>query len=251
MDVVRFGLGLRALRIRRRLTQDQLAARAGVSRPVIGRIERGQADRVAVHTLQRIAAALGARIDVRLLWQGEGLDRLLDARHAGLVEYAVSLLNANGWETAAEASFNVQGERGSVDVLGFHPSTASLLVIEVKSVVPDLQAMLVALDRKGRLGRDVARERGWQARSVTRVLLLPNDRTARRRIESHAATIRSQLPAGNIELRRWLRQPNGTMNGVLFVSDGPEEGARHRISGRLPSRRRDPRLSAKRCSHES
>jgi hypothetical protein len=26
---------------------------------------------------------------------------------------------------------------------------------------------------------------------------------------AHAATIRSQLPAGNVELRRWLRSPSG------------------------------------------
>ena len=59
----------------------------------------------------------------------------------------------------------------------------SLLVIEVKSVVPDLQAMLVTLDRKGRLAREIARDRGWQARTITRLLILPDDRTARRRVE--------------------------------------------------------------------
>jgi hypothetical protein len=63
-------------------------------------------------------------------------------------------------------------------------------VIEVKSVVPDIQAMLTAIDRKGRLARDIARERGWQVTSVTRLLVRPDDRTARRRAGRHATTFR-------------------------------------------------------------
>jgi len=251
MDTVRFGLGLRALRLRRRMTQDQLAARAGVSRPVVGRIERGQADRVAVHTLERVAATLGARIDLRLLWHGEGLDRLLDARHAGLVEHVIAMLEGHRWEVVSEASFNIRGERGSIDVLAFHRPTGSLLVVEVKSVVPDLQAMLMGLDRKGRLGREVARDLGWQVMSVTRLLVLPNDRTARRRIASHAATIRSSLPGGNVTIKRWLGSPVGTMHGVLFVTDGPEGVARHRVSRKRPFTVADPRSQADDHEHQA
>src|SRR4249919_3662882 len=113
MDVVRFGLGVRALRRRRGMTQRQVAMRAGCSRAVIWRIERGNADRVAVRTLVEVAGALGARIDLRLLWHGEGLDRLLDARHARLVEIVLALLDSNDWDTATEVSFNIRGERGS------------------------------------------------------------------------------------------------------------------------------------------
>jgi transcriptional regulator with XRE-family HTH domain len=234
MDVIRFGLGIRALRLRRRLTQANLAARSGVSRSVIGRIERGRADRVAVHTLVRVAAELGARVDVRLLWQGEGLDRLLDARHADLVERVVAILTLDGWDVAAEISFNLRGERGSIDILAFRTPTGSLLVVEVKSVVPDLQAMLSGLNRKARLAPDIARERGWRATSVSKLLVLPHDRTARRRVESHAATFQSSLPGRSVEIRRWFRQPTRTMHGVLFVSGAPEAGARHRASSRAP-----------------
>jgi transcriptional regulator with XRE-family HTH domain len=67
MDAVRFGQAIRALRRRRGWTQQRLADVVGVSRPVIGRIERGGADRVTVLTLVRVAAALGASISVRLL----------------------------------------------------------------------------------------------------------------------------------------------------------------------------------------
>ena len=244
MDVIRFGLGVRALRRKRRWTQDELAARASVSRAAVWRIERGRADRVAVHVLVRVAAALGARIDVRLLWQGEGLDRLSDAGHADLVERMLELLTTSGWLAAAEVSFNIRGERGSIDILAFHPTTGALVVIEIKSVVPDMQAMLGGIDRKGRLGRDIARDRGWQVTNVTRLLVLPDDRTARRRVERHAATFRTALPARTVEIRRWIRHPEGTMHGVLFLSDAHHASARHRIASQRDVQAGSPSVAA-------
>lgn len=80
MEPIRFGQSIRALRRRKRWTQQRLADAIGVSRPVIGRIERGQGDGVTVRTLVRVAALLGATVSVRVLWHGEGLDRLLE-RH--------------------------------------------------------------------------------------------------------------------------------------------------------------------------
>ena len=161
--MVRFGLGMRALRRRRRWTQQRLASSAGISASVISRIERGRADRVTVRTLIRVVAALDARIDVRLFWHGEALDRLTDARHADLVERTIAMLIAEAWVATAEVTFDIRGQRGSIDVLAFHPGTAALLVIEVKSVVPDMQAMLSARDRKTRLASEIARMRGWSA----------------------------------------------------------------------------------------
>ena len=112
----------------------------------------------------RVAAALGGTISCRLLWHGEGLDRLLDAAHASLLDKTLSSLHTAGWQTATEVTFNVRGERGSIDILAFHEATGSLLVIEIKSVVPDLQGMLGTLDRKVRVAAEIARERGWVAR---------------------------------------------------------------------------------------
>ena len=69
-------------------------------------------------------------------------------------------LLALGWEVAVEVSFSRFGERGSIDVLAFYPIRRALLVSELKSVT-DMQAMLGGLDRKGRLGPAIARDRDW------------------------------------------------------------------------------------------
>jgi hypothetical protein len=165
------------------------------------------------------------------LWQGEGLDRLLDADHAATVEAVVRTLLGEGWLVATEVSFNVWGERGSIDILAFHPGTRILLVIEVKSVVPDVQATLMTLDRKERLAIEIARERGWDAIAVARLLVIRDDRTARRRIEEHAATFGNAFPDRIGRIRAWLRAPKPTrpLRGLWFLSPGPQAVTRHRV----------------------
>jgi hypothetical protein len=189
----------------------------------------------------RVATALGAHLSVRVLWHGVGLDRLLDAAHAALTDRVLRLLELAEWDASTEVSFNVRGDRGTIDILAFHRATGALLVIEIKSVVPDLQAMLGTLDRKARVAVDLARERRWRVTSVSRLIVLPDDRTARRRVAEHQTIFRAALPARTVEVRRWLRAPTGPLNGLWFLTDAPQAVPRHRVptpSGRqaVPTR---------------
>jgi transcriptional regulator with XRE-family HTH domain len=231
MDPIPFGRGVKALRQRKRWRQEDLAAAAQVSRGVVGRIERGHADRVTVATLDKVATALGGRVTCRLTWNGEGLDRLLDAEHAAIVEAVVRALRAADWLVATEVSFSIYGERGSIDVLAFHPSALVLLVVEVKSVVPDVQATLVTLDRKERLAMQIARERGWEPVAVARMLVVGENRTARRRIEAHAATFGNTFPDRAREIRRWVVAPDAQrpLRGLWFLSGATQASARQRV----------------------
>jgi transcriptional regulator with XRE-family HTH domain len=231
MDGVVFGRGVRALRRRKRWRQEDLAAAVGLSRGVVARVEQGRAERVTVATLDRIAAAVGARVTCRLTWNGEGLDRLLDADHAAIVERVVRILRAAGWTVATEVSFSVYGERGSIDVLAFHPETRVLLVVEVKSVVPDVQLTLVTLDRKGRLARRIAAERGWEAETVARLLVIRDDRTARRRIALHAETFGNAFPDRARAVRDWLRHPTAAkpLTGLWFLPGESHAVTRRRV----------------------
>jgi len=230
VDSVRLGLAFRALRRRRGWTQAQLAEQARVSRGAIQRVERGGAEDFTGALVRRMAVALGARFEQRLLWQGEALDRLLDADHARLVDIVVRWLRDEGWDVAPEATFAIAGERGSIDVMAFHAATGTLLVVEVKTVVPDMQAMLSGIDRKARVARSVARARGWDARVVARLLVLPDDRTSRRRVELQAATLDAALPARTRAVAHWIPQPVGTLAGILFLTDAAVSGARHRVA---------------------
>lgn len=237
-----FGRGLKALRIRKRLRQDDLADAAHVSRGVIARIEGGGAASVTVETLEQVAAPLGARIVCRLSWNGEGLDRLLDADHAAIVEQVVRLLGGAAWLVATEVSFNHFGERGSIDVLAFHQAARVVLVVEVKSVVPDVQATLVALDRKVRLAPEIARERGWAASSVGKLLVIRDDRTSRRRVDAHAATFATAFQDRAHACRRWIGRPvaGQPLRGLWFLSNESQAVARQRVRRPRPRSERGP-----------
>ncbi len=232
MDPVRFGRQIRALRRRRGWRQADLAVRAGMSRATISRLELGRAEESTLRAIEIVARALSARLDLALSWNGEALDRLLDADHARLVDAVARELRADGWEVVVEASFNLRGERGSIDVLAFHPATRVVLVVEVKSVVPDLQASLHVLDRKTRLAMEIGRERGWDPVSVGRILAVTDGRTVRRRIEQHAAVFDAAFPARTAEVKRWLRRPAAgrPFSGLWFLADDRPASARHRIA---------------------
>lgn len=231
MDPVRFGGDVRLLRRRRGWTQQRLADEAHVSRWAVVEVEAGRGQRITADRLIRVVATLGGYLSIRIQYQGEGLDRLRDRRHAALVDQLVGQLRGLGWEVATEVSFNVFGERGSIDVLAFEPTSGALLVIEVKSVVPDVGAMLATLDRKVRLASELAQARGWRVRTVSRLLVLPEARTARRRIDEHDATFRNAFPARNVEVNRWLRSPSGSVSGLLFLPNARDAGRRRDRGG--------------------
>jgi transcriptional regulator with XRE-family HTH domain len=240
VDPIIFSRGVKALRRRRRWRQGDLAAAARLSRGVVARIEQGHAEAVTVATLDRIAMALGARITWRLTWNGEGLDRLLDAGHAAIVETVVRTLRSSEWVVATEVSFSIFGERGSIDVFAFHPESRVALVVEVKSVVPDVQATLVTLDRKERLAPGIANERGWSAAAIARLLVIREDRTSRRRIDAHAATFDNMFPDRARAVRAWLSSPDvdRPLRGLWFLTGESQPVAKQRIrrSSEAPER---------------
>ncbi len=243
MDTVRFGGDVRLLRRRRGWSQRRLASEAKVSRWVVAEIEAGRGDRIPLERSIRVVTAIGGYLSIRIQYQGEGLDRLRDRRHAALVDQLVARLRGDGWEVATEVSFNVFGERGSIDILAFEPASGTLLVIEVKSVVPDVGGMLATLDRKVRLAPELAEARGWKVRSVGRLLVVPEASTARRRVRDHEATFRNAFPARNAEVNGWLRAPSGPMSGLLFLSSARDTDTGRSGGGRTRPGPGRPRTS--------
>ena len=74
------GARLRAARMRRQMTQGELAARVGVSVPTVGKLERGD-PATSLATMLRVLTALGLEQDIDLLAQNDALGReLQDSR---------------------------------------------------------------------------------------------------------------------------------------------------------------------------
>ena len=193
-----------------------------------------------------MCAVLGARFDGQLMWRGADLDRLLDARHASLVEAAVRALRRLGWESLVEATYSIYGERGSIDVLGGMEHMRAVVVEEIKSDIPRLEETIRKLDEKERLVMtQIAQDRfGWQPSTIGRILLLPDTDRARRLVAAHAAVLDASFPARGTEIRAWLRRPEGRISGILFVADTSMGGTNRRTVGihrtRVRRRRLDP-----------
>ena len=249
MDDLRFGAALRAVRRRRRMTQAQLARAAGVSQATVSRVERGLLGQSTFDTVRAVARALGVRVDLDARWRGPAMDRLLDARHAELQQSIVRLLASHGWTAIPEVTFSHFGERGSIDVLGWHPVGRVALVVEVKSALVDLQDLLAGLDRKARLAPIVCREHGWEPRSVGRCVVMADGRTNRRRAAAHAALLRAALPDDGRRLRGWLAHPDGPLAATILFRVAAVPSMRGGTGRQSPGLRRDLPGPLDRSSH--
>ena len=215
MDDLRVGAALRAVRVRHRWRQSDVAARVGVSRGFVSLVERGHLDKASLATLRRLGKALDIRIDLYARWRGGALDHMLGLRHSLLAESVVAFLsNLHGWLVIPEVSFSFYGERGVIDLLAFHVPTGSLLVIELKTLLVDVNELVGTLDRKARLARRIASERGWEATSVSRWVIVMRTKTNSRRMSAHRSVLRAAYPDDGRTMRSWLRAPAGRVSAL-------------------------------------
>jgi transcriptional regulator with XRE-family HTH domain len=214
---------IRHLRRRRGWRQADLGARARTSDATISRLERGVVRGLPLGLIERVATALDATVDVTLRWEGEQLDRLIDSAHAYLVQQTASMLVAFGWVVRPEVSFNHYGDRGVVDLLAFHPSVGAVLVIEIKSIIGDVQATLGRLDVKARLARSLAESVGWSpVRAVVPALIFGDRRSARRTVATHDAIFGRYGVRGRSALA-WVRRPVlPAPSGLLWFVNVPD-----------------------------
>jgi hypothetical protein len=128
-----------------------------------------------------------------------------------------------------------------------------LLVVEVKTMVADIQDLLGTLDMKLRLGPRLAAQRGWQPAGVRPILLFLDGATTRRRIREHDNLFRGFALRG-AEARRWLRHPKDAGGreapGLLLFQSLPKEKlVGRRNAGR--QRVRAIRAQVDRCSPDA
>jgi transcriptional regulator with XRE-family HTH domain len=206
---------LRALRRRRDWQQVDLAELSGLSQSAISLIERGHWTSLSVKTLRRAFAAVEASFDGLVGWRGGSLDRLLDQRHAALVEQVVAVLRDAGWQVAVEVSYQIYGERGSIDILAIDQASGTALVIEIKTEIASAEETIRRLDAKARLAARVCFERfGWRPRVIARCLVLPEGETHRRRVRALGATFDAAFPMRGRAFRSWLRSPSQPVSAL-------------------------------------
>jgi transcriptional regulator with XRE-family HTH domain len=227
MDDQRLGALLRAVRIRRRLRQEDVAAGVGVDRSWVSRIERGHLRDVSTARMRAIASVLEVRLDIVPSWRGGEVARVVNERPSRLHElFAAHLARKPVWEFATEVSFSSWGKRGVIDILAWHAARRVLLVVELKTEISDPAGLIVQVDRYRRLAPEIGRDRGWHAASVATWVLLAESDLNRRQLARHRVMLRNAFPLDGRLLRRWLRDPvcedAGAVNGLAFLANaGP------------------------------
>ena len=209
----------------------------------MSQIERGHLERVTVASLRAVAAVLEIRLDIVARWHGGDLDRLLNSAHSAMHEAMAAIFEElDGWLIVPEVSFAIYGERGVIDLLAWHAASATLLLIELKTDVVDVQETLGTFDRKRRLAAKIAAERGWTPRTIGCWLAIAESTTNRRRVAAHARTLRAALPEDGPAIRAWLRRPGGPIAALSFLSYASRDsttrvlGPRKRVRRRAPAR---------------
>lgn len=219
MDDRRLGTALRMIRLSRGLTQDEVGIAAGTSRFVVGRVEAGRPGRLGLHRLRAVAGALGVQLDLVVRWNGGDLGRLLNARHAAFHEAMARRLGQTaGWTFEPEVSFSIEGERGVIDILAWHAATRSLLVIELKTEIVDVNDLMTTVDRRRRLAARIGAERGWRPGSVSVWVAVADSRTNRRRFARHELALRSKLPDDGHRVRAALADPGPPIAALSFMT---------------------------------
>jgi transcriptional regulator with XRE-family HTH domain len=239
VDYQRTGSSLRAVRVHRGRTQRELARDAGVSDSAVSRIERGRLDGVTVGTLQRVSVALDARLDLLVRWRGGDLARLLNRRHSLLHESVARwFAMRRGWAVVPEVSFSEWGERGVIDLLAWHEASATLLVIELKTEIVDVQDLIGGVDRKRRLAPGIAARRGWKPDTVSAWVVVAGSRVNRRRIAAHRTLLRNAFPADGRTVEPWVTAPSGSVAALSMWPDSREVTRMHSGPGRQRVRTR-------------
>jgi transcriptional regulator with XRE-family HTH domain len=242
VDDPHVGALFRLVRLRLGWRQRDVAERAGVSQQLVALVETGLLERLTLQKLRAVAAVLQIRLPLNPRWRGGEADRLLDHDHALIVNAVAGIVRSIGWTVLVEYTFSRYGERGSIDLLAWHPRYRALLIVEVKTRVYDSQDLLITMDRKARLAPELlAQERGWKAQQVGRVLILPATTGNRGLLRRYEHSLGASLPQRTHQVRRWLRDPMGPISGVWFLSETTVVGGKWLSAGRQRVRRPDPR----------
>ena len=187
MNDLHLGRLLRMRRLRHGWRLADVAQRSRLGVATVTRGEHGVFGSLAV--ARRHAAALDLRLEWRVVGRGGEVARTLDEEHAAIVEVVAAWLRTSGLEVAVEASYAVYGERGRIDLLGWDPDTRTVCLVEAKTELADVQALLGATDVRERLAPRIADDRGWPAPSrVVTLLALADAWQNRATIARHRAT---------------------------------------------------------------
>jgi transcriptional regulator with XRE-family HTH domain len=204
----RLGGELRSARHRRRLTQEQLGDRAGLSRSAVSTIERGRGGGHTLDTWQRLALAVDRPMRIEL--RRDGREEPADAGHLAIQELVLRLGRRAGNKGTFELPTRPSDPSRSTDV-GLRDDRARLLIlVECWNTFGDLGAAIRSTNRKLAEAADLAvalgGERAYRVACCWVVRDLPRNRNL---VARYPELFASRFPGSSAVWVRALTEPPG------------------------------------------
>jgi hypothetical protein len=206
----------------------------------VSAVEAGAAGRLALDTSLRILEALG--VEVRMQLESpvvRGRSRRRDAVHAWIAGRVGERLRRVGWEVVDEAEIGSGRIRGYIDLLAHRHSDGAVVVVEVKTEIRDLGAIIRTLRWYAKEAPAAARRLGWRPRRVAVALVVLDSKAVEDELHATTDVARGAFPADPLVLGEWLIDPSA--NAPTGFAVGFVDPASHRRAwlrrGRLHGRR--------------
>ena len=98
-----------------------------------------------------------------------------------------------GWISLPEVSFAARGERGVIDIVAWHAASRSLLVIELKTRIVDVNTLMATMDIRRRVAWQIAKT--WVGPSTVSIwVVVAPSRTNARILADHSTVLAGQVP---------------------------------------------------------
>ena len=191
------GVELKRTRLRRRMTQQQVSDRLGISRTRYSGLERGEGASAPLLVWFRAGSVLGRPMAMSLT--RDATMPLVDGGHLAGQELVLRLGRAAGRAGTFELQTRPSRDSGSVDVGLRDDQYRVLILTEIWNALADLGAAARSSARKLVEARDLATFRGYRVASCW---LLVDTAANRAIVRAHPEVFRSMFPGSSA---RWAR----------------------------------------------
>ena len=192
------GGDIRAMRRRRRWSQEDLARRAGLGRGVVTRLERG-VGRADLEILERLATVLGVPLTVRL--GRDPREDVADAGHLAMQELLLRLARAIGFNRQIELPTRPAEPWRSIDVVLASQARLEAIAIECWNTIGDFGAAARSSMRKtAELEQAVVGQWGEGARAAS-VWVVRDSARNRALVARYPEAFAARFPASS---RAWV-----------------------------------------------
>jgi transcriptional regulator with XRE-family HTH domain len=235
-----FGRVCRDTRHRLDLSQQEVGGSVGISRGYLARVEAGRAN-PSLALVERLGDALGLRLELiatpPIFLSERRSHDLVHARCSGAVDRR---LTSAGWIVVRELEASEGRIHGWIDLLAFHPRSAILLIIEIKTRLDDIGATERQIAWYERHAMAAARRQGWQLRqSAAWLVALWSDEVDQAIVTNREAFAR--FPDRASHMLEVVRGEPVAGRGIALI-DPASHRADWLIRTRLDGRRSHPRF---------